>query len=133
MHDIRRCPTLSNAQLNDLFSSAWPEYEPRDFAPILSRSLAYLGAFCELELAGFLNLAWDGGGHGFILDVTVRPSLRRQGLALAMLTEANRVAREHNLEWLHVDFEPRLAPLYRRAGYQPTEAGLLHIPTSRAL
>ena len=76
---------------------------------------------------GFVNVAWDGGVHGFVLDTTVIPDRRRVGVALAMLREARAVAEERGLEWLHVDFESELGPLYRKAGFAPTQAGLIDL------
>ncbi len=81
---------------------------------------------------GFVNVAWDGGIHGFVLDTTVHPDYRRRGFALALLNEAARAASDHKLEWLHADFVPELEPLYRRAGYRPTNAGLLELNVGTA-
>lgn len=79
------------------------------------------------ELVGFVNLAWDGGVHTFILDTTVHPEARRQGVGSKLLCEAALVARERGIHWLHVDFEPHLTTFYRQAGFAPTEAGLMHL------
>jgi hypothetical protein len=48
-------------------------------------------------------------------------------------TRVVRVAAQHakaaGCEWLHVDFEAGLARFYFNArGFQPTEAGLIHLP-----
>ncbi len=123
--ELRRNPELSDGVLNELFDAAWPNHRSRTFAPILRRSLVYVGAFAVDRLVGFVNVAWDGGIHGFILDTTVHPSHRCQGLVLALLEEAAHAAFELKMEWLHVDFEAELEPLYRKAGYVHTEAGLL--------
>jgi hypothetical protein len=77
MYEVRRQPPLDNSQINALFSNSWPDHQTRDFQPILARSLSYLGSFAGEQLVGFLNIAWDGGAHGFIFDVTVAPLLRR--------------------------------------------------------
>jgi len=78
-------------------------------------------------LVGFVNVAWDGGRHGFILDVTVHPENRRMGIATDLLKGALAAARDGNLEWLHVDFDPEYEDLYRKAGYSPTAAGLIRV------
>jgi ribosomal protein S18 acetylase RimI-like enzyme len=129
MDDIRysRNPALSNEELNALFESAWRSHGWRDFQPVLRRSLAYIGAFMGARLVGFVNVAWDGGLHGFILDTTVHPEVQRRGIGLGLMREAAEAAREHRLEWLHVDFEKELEPFYRAAGYRDTAAGLLHV------
>jgi len=127
MNEIRyeRNPSLSNNVLNDLFEAAWNSHTRRDFQPVLQHSLVYVGAFQGARLVGFVNVAWDGGVHGFILDTTVHPEFQRQGIGLGLMSEAAAIAKQHDLEWLHVDFEPRLEPFYRAAGYRSTAAGLL--------
>jgi hypothetical protein len=42
------------------------------------------------------------------------------------------LARLRGAEWLHVDFDSRLEPFYRKAGYQDTRAGLLRLRTTAA-
>jgi GNAT superfamily N-acetyltransferase len=123
--ELRRNPELTDDALNALFEAAWPNHRSRTFTPVLVRSLVYVGAFADDRLVGFVNVAWDGGVHGFILDTTVHPSHRREGMALALLAEAAHAAFELNIEWLHADFEAELEPLYRKAGYAHTEAGVL--------
>ncbi|MGH3146209.1 MAG: GNAT family N-acetyltransferase, partial [Rubrobacter sp.] len=63
--------------------------------------------------------------HGFLLDTTVRPDLRRCGIGSRLVLEAASQAAERGVEWLHVDFEPRLRHFYESCGFRPTEAGLL--------
>jgi GNAT superfamily N-acetyltransferase len=120
-------PPISNEQLNDLFVASWPGAEWCDFAPILSRSLAYVCAFDGDRLVGFVNLAWDGGVHAFLLDTTVHPDYRRRGIGSALVSEAITVARTRGIEWLHVDFEPHLMEFYRQCGFRPTESGLVRL------
>lgn len=125
--DVRRCPPLTEQELVELFAASWPGIAPRGFAPVLARSLAYFGAFAEGRLVGFVNVAWDGGIHGFVLDTTVHPSHRRRGIARELLARAADDARARGIQWLHVDFEPEMEPLYRSAGYGPTSAGVLRL------
>ncbi|TAT84362.1 GNAT family N-acetyltransferase [Rhizobium ruizarguesonis] len=127
MPELRIDPFPSAAELNALWSAAWGASAPRDFTPILSRSLAHIGAYHDNQLIGFVNVAWDGGIHAFILDTSVHPEMRRQGIATRMVREATRVARERGAEWLHVDFEPHLTGFYRACGFRPTEAGLIKL------
>ena len=124
--NYRVSPEVGNEALNALFSVAWPHYSPRDFGPILARSLCYLCAYREGELVGFVNLAWDGGRHAFLLDTTVHPSCRRQGIGQRLVRQAVAVARESGVEWVHVDFEPHLYCFYASCGFQPTQAGLIY-------
>jgi GNAT superfamily N-acetyltransferase len=88
-----------------------------------------LGWVCirrSAKLVGFVNVAWDGGVHAFILDTMVSPAFQRRGLARALIAEAVDRAKQAGCAWLHVDFEPRLRPFYFDAcGFRPTEAGLI--------
>jgi GNAT superfamily N-acetyltransferase len=127
MLELRIDPFPSAAELNALFSAAWGSPHNRDFTAVLSRSLAHIGAYQDDRLVGFINVAWDGGIHAFILDTSVHPDMRRQGIATRLVKEATRVARERGAEWLHVDFEPHLTGFYRACGFKPTEAGLIKL------
>lgn len=120
----RVSPAVSDEALNELFEAAWEAHQPRDFGPVLSRSLAYVCAYHGERLVGFVNLAWDGGLHGFVLDATVHPDYRRRGIGKALLDIAAITAQQQGLEWLHADFEPRHESFYRRCGFTPTPAGL---------
>jgi len=124
---ILRNPPVTDAELNALFAAAWPAHGPREFQAILHHSLAYLCAMRAGRLVGFVNLAWDGGGHAFLLDPTVHPDFQRRGIGTWLLRECIVLARDRGVEWLHVDFEPGLAPFYRAAGFRPTEAGLIRL------
>ncbi len=120
-------PTLDDAALNALFAAAWPGHEARAFEAVLARSLGYLGAFADGALVGFVNVAWDGGAHAFLLDPTVHPDYRRRGLGLRLVREAAALARAAGAEWLHVDYEPPLRRFYAAAGFRPTPAGVLRL------
>jgi GNAT superfamily N-acetyltransferase len=72
-------------------------------------------------------VAWDGGVHAFLLDPTVHPDFRRQGIGLDLVHAAAGVVADSGIEWLHVDYEPPLEPFYRAAGFRPTPAGLLRL------
>lgn len=124
---FRTDPYPDNKALNALWAEAWDEPATRDFAPILSKSLAHIGAFAGERLVGFVNVAWDGGIHAFILDTCVSPEFRRQGIASSLVEIATKVARKRGAAWLHVDFEPHLAGFYRSLGFGPTEAGLIRL------
>lgn len=80
------------------------------------------------RLVGFVNVAWDGGVHAFLLDTAVTPSLQRHGHATRLVAEAVAQARAAGCEWLHVDFDPHLRGFYLDAcGFRPTEAGLVRL------
>lgn len=125
----RVSPGVSNDDLNDLFAISWPNnLSRRDFQPILSRSLSYICSYAyDDNLIGFVNLAWDGGAHAFLLDTTVHPEWRRHGIGRQLVLHAVRVARESGIDWLHVDYEPHLANFYQQCGFGPTLAGLISL------
>jgi len=120
-------PDLSDIELNDLFSASWAAHSVRAFGPILQRSLTYFGAYQDSQLVGFVNVAWDGGDHAFLLDPTVLPPCRRRGIGLALVAAAITASRTLGAEWLHVDYDAALDGFYRTAGFQPTHAGLIHL------
>ena len=127
MPELRINPFPSNEEFAVLWAAAWDGAEAPDFTRILPRSLVHLGAYHDGRLIGFVNVAWDGGIHAFLLDTSVHPDLRRQGIATQLVMEATRVARERGAQWLHVDFEPHLRGFYRACGFRPTEAGLIRL------
>jgi hypothetical protein len=52
------------------------------------------------------------------------------GIATELVAEAVRQASQAGCEWIHVDFEDRLAPFYFTAcGFRPTSAGLIRLRT----
>ena len=120
-------PTVTHAALNTLFAAAWEAHAETDFTSILSRSLVYVGAFADAEMVGFVNVAWDGGVHAFLLDTTVHPAYQRRGIGVRLVQEAAAAAKAHGIHWLHVDYEPHLDTFYRQCGFQPTQAGLLRL------
>ncbi|MET0693821.1 MAG: GNAT family N-acetyltransferase [Propionibacteriaceae bacterium] len=79
-------------------------------------------------LVGFVNVAWDGGDHAFLLDTKTRGSHQRRGIGRELVRLAVQHATAAGCEWLHVDFEPHLAAFYYGAcGFRPTAAGLVHL------
>ena len=124
---LRIDPFPSQDDLNRLWLEAWGSHEPNDFSGILARSLAHITAYEDDQLVGFVNVAWDGGIHAFILDTCVTPRMRRKGIATGMVIEATNVARERGAKWLHVDFEPQLASFYQSCGFRRSEAGLIKL------
>lgn len=120
-------PLVTNAELNRLFGAAWPNHVESDFQPILRRSLAYVCAYEGERLVGFVNLAWDGGIHAFLLDTTVHPAWQRQGIGRQLVALAVDAARARGIEWVHVDYEPRLEGFYRGCGFRPTAAGVIRL------
>lgn len=120
-------PTLTDDALNTLFSSSWDRHERRPFGAVLAHSLTYLAAYDHEKLVGFVNVAWDGGVHAFLLDPTVLPSHRRRGVGTALVKAAARAASLRGAEWLHVDYVPELEPFYVSLGFETSRAGILRL------
>ncbi|MFC4338107.1 GNAT family N-acetyltransferase [Salininema proteolyticum] len=121
-------PPLSDEELNELFTASWPGHSgTASFQPVLSRSLLWIAAVSGTELAAFVNVAWDGGVHAFLLDTTVRPAFRRTGLGTRVVRLAAQEAAEAGAAWLHVDYEPHLDGFYTGCGFRPTKAGLIDL------
>ena len=120
-------PFPGDEAMRRLWLVAWGDQGRGSFQPLLERSLTHVGAYDGALLVGFVNVAWDGGVHAFILDTRVDPDYRRQGIALRLVQRAAAVARQRGAEWLHVDFEPHLEGFYRQAGFGPTAAGLMRL------
>ena len=125
--DYRTDPPLEDAALNDLFARSWPDHTPRSYAPVLARSLGSVAAFVDDRLIGFVNLATDGGEHAFLLDTTVDSAYRRRGVGSQLLQRAAMLARTRGCKWLHVDYEPDLAPFYQAAGFRDSLAGVMRL------
>ncbi len=123
---VRNLP-ISNLDLNALRHSAWAQVDDIDWGPILRHSLGWVGATVNDQLVGFVNVAWDGGAHAFLLDTTVHADYQRQGLGRALVVEAAAMARSRGVVWLHVDFEDELGRFYQACGFRPTSAGLLDL------
>lgn len=117
--------------MDELWRLAWGGPPAVAFSAILSRSLAHVGAYEGDRLTGFVNVAWDGGVHAFILDVCVLPDRRRQGVGKSLVEEAANLGRQRGAHWLHVDFEPHLEGFYAACGFAPTKAGLIDLRNSR--
>lgn len=89
-------------------------------------SLGWVCARLDGDLVGFVNVAWDGGVHAFVLDTVVAERHRHAGVGAELVAVAARGARAAGCAWLHVDFEDRLHAFYFDAcGFRPTSAGLI--------
>jgi GNAT superfamily N-acetyltransferase len=91
-------------------------------------SLGWVCARWDRRLIGFVNVAWDGGVHAFVLDPVVAAEVRRQGVGSRLVSVAEEHARLAGCEWLHVDFEEHLRPFYfDSCGFRSTNAGLIRL------
>ncbi|MCO8275871.1 GNAT family N-acetyltransferase [Actinoplanes sp. TRM 88003] len=91
-------------------------------------ALTWVGAFDDTGLIGFVQVAWDGGDHAFLLDTAVDPAAQHAGTGTALVAAATHEARTAGCTWLHVDFEPHLRHFYLdRCAFRPTAAGLIRL------
>ena len=122
---------FANAEANLLHAECF-DHAPADedwWGRVNRFSLGWVCLRSEGELVGFVNVAWDGGVHAFILDTMVGAPFRRRGYAARLVAEAARHAAAAGCEWLHVDFEPHLRGFYMDAcGFTLTDAGLMRLP-----
>ncbi len=91
-------------------------------------SLTWILALEGERLVGFVNVAWDGGAHAFLLDAVVDPADQGSRVGRALVRRAALEAARAGCAWLHVDFEEDLAPFYLDAcGFRSTAAGVLRL------
>ena len=126
----RVSPPVRNEELDDLFFNAWQNHKPTDFRPVLDKSLAYICAYHQERLIGFVYLAWDGGIHAFVLNTTVHTEFRRRGVGLQLIRVATETAKKRGLTCVHVDYEPHLETFYHKCGFRDTKAGLINLKAS---
>jgi GNAT superfamily N-acetyltransferase len=119
---------FGNAALNALHAEGFghPVLEDDWWAQVNQHSLGWVCAREGHDLVGFVNVAWDGGVHAFILDTLVTARVRNQGVGTRLIAVAAENARAGGCEWLHVDFDDHLRPFYfGSCGFRPTNAGLI--------
>jgi ribosomal protein S18 acetylase RimI-like enzyme len=136
MIEYRLKPEVTSSELNALFSRGspghgWPRWQQApdtsDWTSVLAHSLAWVCAYLDDELVGFVNVAWDGRDHAFLLDTRVDPDLRDRGIGTELVRLAAVSARNAGCTCLHVDYEEQLAPFYEACGFKPTAAALVFL------
>jgi ribosomal protein S18 acetylase RimI-like enzyme len=121
---------FDNQELNALHAEAFahPVLEIDWASQVKAHSLGWVIARDAVELVGFVNVAWDGGIHAFILDTIVSAGRRRQGIGTRLIAVAAAEVRAAGCEWLHVDFDEEHRPFYLDAcGFEAAPAGLMSI------
>src|SRR5918912_392261 len=106
--------TFENAEVNELHAEAFAHSLFGDdwVAQVTGHSLGWVCARDGGRLVGFVNVAWDGGVHAFVLDTMVAKRAGRRGIGTALVAAAVEGARAGGCEWLHVDFEDHLRRFY---------------------
>ena len=120
---------LDDDEVVDLVRAHGGEPEVGRWDRVRPKSLGWVTARAgNGTLVGFVNVAWDGGIHGFLLDTMTRSTHQHQGIATRLVEIAVQEAASAGCEWLHVDFSEELGPFYLDAcGFRPTCAGLIHL------
>jgi len=100
----------------------WDQVRPHSLGWVTAR-------LADRTLVGFVNVAWDGGDHAFLLDTKTEPRHQRHGVGAAMVRLATQRAEGAGCEWLHVDFNSQHRSFYRDAcGFMGiSDAGLIHL------
>jgi GNAT superfamily N-acetyltransferase len=122
---------FGNDEVNALHAEAFDtrvfdesEWNWRDL--VSAHSLGWVVARDGANLAGFVNVLWDGLVHAWIQDTMVATAARGLGVGTRLVAVATTGAREAGCEWLHVDFDDHLRSFYFDAcGFRPTNAGLI--------
>jgi pimeloyl-ACP methyl ester carboxylesterase/ribosomal protein S18 acetylase RimI-like enzyme len=119
---------FGNAEVNALHAESFehPTLQDDWWAQVNRHSLGWVCAREGPALAGFVNVAWDGAVHAFLVDTMVATSMRRRGVGRHLVGVAVEKARAAGCEWLHVDFDDPLGPFYfESCGFKRTTAGLI--------
>lgn len=119
---------FDNAALNALHAEGFG-HAPLDddwWGQVNRHSLGWVCAHDGDDLVGFVNVAWDGAAHAFLLDTLVAARRRRRGVGTELVAVATVGARAAGCEWLHVDYDDDLTDFYLDGcGFTPTGAGLI--------
>lgn len=119
---------VGNSALNKLHAEGFGHPAGQtDWRTRLQRhSLGWVCAWEDDLLVGFVNVAWDGGVHAFVLDTVVAQRDRSKGVGAALVKAAAQGCRAAGCKWLHVDFEEHLRSFYFDVcGFRETAAGLI--------
>jgi ribosomal protein S18 acetylase RimI-like enzyme len=123
--------SFTNTEVNALHAEAFgtrvhDESEWNWVELVQRHSLGWVVARDGTNLAGFVNVLWDGLVHAWLQDVMVAGGDRGQGIGTELVRHAREGAKAAGCEYLHVDFDDHLSRFYYDAcGFRPTSAGLM--------
>ncbi len=120
---------ISDEEIVELIRSHGGRPQPGWWERVWPHSLGWVTARAgDSALVGFVNVAWDGADHAFLIDTKTRGDRQHRGIGTELVRRAAEAAKAAGCEWLHVDFEPELGPFYFGAcGFRPTDAGLIRL------
>src|SRR5208283_567205 len=81
---------FSNDSVNALHAEGFGHRVLDDdwWAQVNEHSLGWVCAHDGEDLVGFVNVAWDGGVHAFVLDTLVTARMRRHGIGRQIVSIA---------------------------------------------
>jgi GNAT superfamily N-acetyltransferase len=123
----RTSEPVDGPALNRLMDDAWPDHALMEPEVLRRHSAGWVCAYDGDALVGFVNVAWDGRTHFFLLDTTVARSHQRRGIGAALVAAAVDLSKARGGDWLHVDYEDELTHFYEGCGFRPTPAGLYQL------
>lgn len=129
-HSIEWRGQVADEELSCLHAAAFGNEEVLEpWVERLERhSLGWVTVRRGEQLVGFCNVITDGGRHAFLLDVVVHPDHQGTGIGRGLVHRAIEECRVSAVDWLHVDFEADLGPLYMTEGlFRRTTAGILKV------
>jgi ribosomal protein S18 acetylase RimI-like enzyme len=124
---------FTSAELNELHSEAFGTRvfgdDEWDWRGLVDRhSLGWVVARSGDQLAGFVNVIWDGFVHAWLQDTMVASDARGSGIGTELVRYAAESARASGCDWLHVDFDDDLGAFYfDSCGFTPTTGGLMRL------
>lgn len=121
---------VENGELNALHAEGFehPPFEDDWKHQLNAHSLGWVVARDGGRLVGFVNVAWDGGVHAFLLDTLVTGTHRGEGIGTRLVQRAVEGARAAGCEWMHVDWDDELDRFYIDAcGFVRAPAGLYEL------
>lgn len=119
---------FDDAEVDSLHAEGFGHAPSRDgwWGRVTRHGRGWVCARANGALVGFVNVAWGGASHAFILDTVVAQTMRRRGIGVRLIVVAVDEARAAGVGWLHVDCERDLRDFYLEAcGFTPTPAGLI--------
>lgn len=120
---------IADEEMVDLVVSHGGNATPGWWSRVKWHSLGWVSARDpERLLVGFVNVAWDGCDHAFLIDTNTRGSHQHRGIGRELVRLAVQNAASAGCEWLHVDFRAEHARFYVDVcGFVRTDAGLIHL------